>query len=238
MQNLLPQVLIVLWLNFILQAIPVRLAATYIELLIGAIIPGSGHLTDALLAVGHQKHFSTYYWLIEKGKWSWLRVLKQLIQLILTFFPRTEWNLIVDDFICPRSSQKAPAVKYHHEHAQKPNRPKFIWGQQWIALGLSVTWGRLCAAVPLVLRLHKNVGNRSKMDTATLLVKIVAPVFRTIGLINLRCLVDAWYMKRTFVLPLLQLGIHVIGQMRINAALFEKPDPIPESKRKRGRPKK
>ena len=238
MQNLLPQVLIVLWLNFILQAVPVRLTATYMELLIGAIVSSSGHLTDALLAVGHQKHFSTYYWLIEKGKWSWLSISKQLIRLITSFFPRTEWNLIVDDFICPRTSKKAPFVKHHFEHSQKPNRPKYIWGQQWIALGLSVTWGRICASIPLVLRLHKNVGNRSKIDTATLLLKIVAPVFGNIAQITLRCLVDAWYMKRTFVLPLMQLGIHVIGQMRIDAALFDKPNPIPESARKRGRPRK
>ena len=74
--------LLVLWLNFVLLAVPVRVVCTYAELLIGVIISGSGHVTEALLAVGHQKHFSTYYWLIEKGTWSWLKVAKQLFAQI------------------------------------------------------------------------------------------------------------------------------------------------------------
>ena len=68
--------LYVLWINFVAAALPSRVVRTYVELLIGAICSRSGHITQALLAVGHQKHFSTYYWLIEHGKWSWLKVLE------------------------------------------------------------------------------------------------------------------------------------------------------------------
>ena len=155
--------LIVVWINFITSALPIRVCSTYVELLIGAIISRSGHITDALLAVGHQKHFSTYYWLIEKAKWSWLGVAKQLITLIVKYFPRMEWNLVIDDFVCPRSSKDAPGAKYHHEYSQKPNRPKYIWGQQWVALGLSLTWGKMSVNLPLILRLHENVGNTTKL---------------------------------------------------------------------------
>ena len=69
MQASLIQTIIVLWINFILVAVPPRLTGTYAELLIGALMSGSGHITEALFQVGHKKHFSTYYWLIEKGKW-------------------------------------------------------------------------------------------------------------------------------------------------------------------------
>jgi len=239
MKNFLPQVLIVLWLNFVLDAVPVRVVATFTELLIGAMISGSGHITDALLAVGHQKHFSTYYWLINKAKWSWLFVVKRFIKLLTTFFPRREWNVIIDDFICPRVSKEAPDAAYHYDHSKKPNRSQYIWGQQWIALGLSFSWGRVWSALPILLRLHKKVGNRSKIKTAVLLMKTVAPFFREAGEdIILRCLVDCWYMKSTFILPLFKLGIQVIGQARKDTVLFAKPIPITASKRKRGRPKK
>jgi len=229
--------LLVLWLNFIFTALPVRIIATYAELLIGALISGSGHVTDALLAVGHQKHFSTYYWLIEKGKWSWLKVAQQLIRLVVIFFPRSEWNLIVDDFICPRSSKLAPGAKYHHEHGQKPNRPNFIWGQQWVALGLSLSWGKMCVSLPLLLRLHKFVGNKTKITTATALVRTVFSLFIKTGQENIRCLLDAWYMKGTFILPLLKLGAHAIGQVRKDTALFLKPVKMAKDNRKRGRRK-
>jgi hypothetical protein len=51
----------------VLLAVPGRVVCTYAELLIGAIISGSGHVTEALLAVGHQKHFSTYYCVVFRG---------------------------------------------------------------------------------------------------------------------------------------------------------------------------
>jgi hypothetical protein len=228
----------VLWINLILSAVPVRLVRTYSELVIGATISGSGHITQALLAIGHQKHFSTYYWLIEKGKWAWLRVTRELISVIVRFFPRAEWNLIIDDFICPRASKKAPEVKYHHEHGRKPNRPQYIWGQQWVALGLSLTWGKITAALPLILRLHKYTGNHTKITTALTLIRAVHSLFRRTGKETIRCLVDAWYMKGSFILPLVRRGIHVIGNVRIDTVLFKEPNNLPVKHRKRGRPRK
>lgn len=226
----------VAWINFITRAIPVRLIATYVELLIGAICARSGHVTDALFEVGHQKHFSTYYWLLGKAKWSWVAVAKQIIDLIIKFFPRNEYNLIVDDFIVTRASKKAPGVKYHFDHSQKPNRPQYLWGQQWIALGIALSWGKICAAIPLLLRLHKKVGNSSKIKRARMLIRIVLPQLRKTGQEVIRCLADCWYMKGTFILPLLKQGIHAIGQVRKDTALYFRPEQ--PKIRKKGRPKK
>lgn len=238
MQVTLAQTIIVLWINCILVAVPLRLIGTYTELLIGALMSGSGHITEAMFHVGHRKHFSTYYWLIEKGKWSWAKVCKQLIKLIVIFFPRKEWNLMIDDFICPRSSEKAPYAKFHYDHSNKPNRPKYIFGQQWIALGVSLSWGKLCASLPVLLRLHKSVGNRTKLTNAVTMVQYVLLLFRQKGTEVIRCLVDAWYMKAPFILPLLKLGVHVIGQVRKDTVLFDEPSPIAKENRGRGRPRK
>jgi len=228
--------LVVLWINLIIAALPVRVRSTYVELLIGAIISGSGHITDALFAVGHQKHFSTYYWLVGKAKWSWIVVAKQLIRLVTSCFPRNEWNLIVDDFVCPRASKKAPEVRFHHEHCKKPNRPRFTWGQQWVALGVSLTWGKMSVSLPAMLRLHKSVGNGTKITTALTLVRSVLSCFKSSKDTVIRCLVDAWYMKGTFVLPLRKRSIHVIGQVRKDTALFHQPKP--KKQKTKGRPRK
>lgn len=238
MQVSLIQTIIVLWINFILVAVPPRLIGTYAELLIGALMSGSGHITEALFQVGHKKHFSTYYWLIEKGKWAWLKLIKQLIKLIVTFFPRNEWNLMIDDFVCPRSSEMAPHAKYHYDHSKKPNRPKYIFGQQWLALGVSLSWGKLCASLPILLRLHKSVGNRTKLTNAVTMVQYVLPLFRKKGAEVIRCLVDSWYMKAPFILPLLTLGVHVIGQVRKDTVLYDQPPKTEGKKRGRGRPRK
>jgi hypothetical protein len=70
MQESLCDHLLVLWLNFIIQAVPARLAATFTELLIGAVLSQSGHITDALYNIGHRKRHTTYYWMLTTGKWS------------------------------------------------------------------------------------------------------------------------------------------------------------------------
>lgn len=230
--------IVLCWINFLVLALPPRVMATYVELLIGAIVSGSGHVSDALLEVGHQKNYSTYYYMLEQGKWRWLGVTRQFIRLITTFFPRVEWVFIVDDFICPRSSKFAPAAYWHYEHSKKPNRPKYIWGQQWVALGLSLTWGKMCVSLPLLLRLHKKVGNSSKITRALSLVKLVLPWFKKTGKENFRLLVDAWYMKKTFILYALKLGINVVGQVRKDTALFLHPIKNNQLPKKKGPHKK
>lgn len=224
------------WINCVIAAIPKRAISTYTELLIGAILSGTGHVTDAMLEVGHQKHFTTYYKMLRQGQWSWIAVTKQLVLLIIKYFPRKEWNLVVDDFIVPRVSLKAPGVKYHHEHSQKPNRSKYIWGQQWISLGLALPWGKLCACIPLLLRLHKKVGNTSKIKRAIMLIKLVLPWFKQQkNEIVIRVLTDCWYMKSTFILPMTELGVKAIGQVRKDTALFF--EPKPKSPKQKGRPR-
>lgn len=235
MQESLCDVLLVLWLNFIIQAVPVRLASTFAELLIGAVLSHSGHITDALYHVGHRKHHTTYYWMLTSGKWSSLQLNQRLIELITTAFPRVEFHLLLDDFICPRSTDKAPHAQYHHEHSQKPNRPKYLWGQQWLGLSLSITWGRQHVALPILLRLHKSVGNSTKLSRGVMLVKFVLPILKKTGK-TIRVLVDSWYMKAPFVVPLLELGLNVIGQVRKDTALFE--PPAQTDKKTRGRPRK
>src|SRR3954462_4755322 len=51
---------------------PGRARATFTELLIGAAVTRGGHVTDAILAVGLSRAWTTYYWLLERGRWSWL----------------------------------------------------------------------------------------------------------------------------------------------------------------------
>jgi len=66
----------------------------------------------------------------------------------------------------------------------------------------------------------------------------VLPLFRKKGTEVIRCLVDSWYMKAPFILPLLNLGVHVIGQVRKDTVLYDKPPKTEGKKRGRGRPRK
>ena len=54
-------------------AVPARGRTPFPELLVGAATT-RGHVTDAILASGLSRGWSTYYWFLEQGRWSWLRV--------------------------------------------------------------------------------------------------------------------------------------------------------------------
>ena len=43
-------------------AVPARARTTFLELLIGAAATKGGHVTDALLAIGLPRAWTTYYW--------------------------------------------------------------------------------------------------------------------------------------------------------------------------------
>jgi hypothetical protein len=64
-------------------------------------------------------------------------------------------------------------------------------------------------------------GNRSKLRTAKILVQSTARFLKNLK--KLLLLVDAWYMKAPLLLPLLEWGIHAIGQIRKDSVLFLPP---------------
>ena len=58
------------WITFLTQVLPLRSIPTFLELLIGAMLTRAGFVTEALLLINMQKHWTTYYKWLETGKWS------------------------------------------------------------------------------------------------------------------------------------------------------------------------
>ena len=220
-----------LFITFLSFALPVRSAPTFIELLIGAMITQTGFVTQAWLALSMHRHWTSYYKWLQKGKWSWVNLGIQMARLIITFFPKQQRFLIIDDTIIYRNSKKAPGSKIHHEHGCKANRPKYVRGQNWVSLASVVNNGFSFAAIPLLFRLMRVNGNSTKLDAAKTLIRTILPVFASE---NVCLLVDSWYMRGTLIIYALKHGIHVTGQVRKDTALYD----IPERTGKRGRPRK
>ena len=118
----------------IAAAVPARGRATFLDLLLGAAATKSGHVTDAILASGLSRGWSTYYWFLEQGRWSWLRVWAALLEVLTMLFRPAVWYAVIDDSVVERMSTEAPGSLTHHNHNAKPNRPKFLRGQGWLCL--------------------------------------------------------------------------------------------------------
>lgn len=218
-------------ITFLARALPVRSVPTFIELLIGAMLPQTGFVTGAWLAINPLRSWSAYYKWLQEGKWSWVALGVQMARMVVTFFPQPVWFLIFDDTFIYRSSRKAPGSGVYHQHGNKANRPQYARGQCWVSMALSITKGKKHSAVPLLSRLMRTDGNTGKLDAAKTLLRSVARVFADKQVFTL---VDSWYMKWPYLRYVLTLGFDAIGQVRRDTALYS----LPVITGKRGRPAK
>src|SRR5512135_3668414 len=211
-------------------AVPIRARRTFLDLLLGAALAMAGHVTAAILRAGLSRSWTTYFWFLEQGRWSWLAVMAALRDLLVARFTPPVWHVIIDDTMVERCSAKAPGAQVHYNHAAKPNRPRFLLGQGWVCLAAVVERGWSVGAVPLLLRLVRCRGNGGKLATARLMMRLLG---ERLG--HVRLLVAAWYMRRRLVLSVIAAGHCVIGRVRKDTARFLTP---PTRTGRRGRPRK
>src|SRR5687768_9541379 len=195
-------------------AVPRRARTTFTELLIGAAATRGGHVTDAILAVGLSRAWTTYYWLLERGRWSWLPVWRALLGVLEELFTPPVWHVIVDDTVVERISAGAPGSLIHHNHTAKPNRPRFLRGQGWLCLAAVVEQGWRVGAVPLPLPLVSRGTNRGKLSSARFLVRLLG---QRLG--RVRVLLDASFMRARVIEAAVAGGHTVIGRVRRDLAL-------------------
>ena len=75
---------------------------------------------------------------------------------------------------------------------------------------------RYGSAIPLLARLQRTVGNRSKLRAACVLLRAVGAIFQDC---HVRVLLDCWYMRRLVIQDAHAWGFAVIGQIRRDTAL-------------------
>src|SRR5690349_17935814 len=212
-------------------AVPRRARTTFTELLIGAAITRGGHVTDAILAAGLSRSWTSYYWFLQRGRWAWLAVWRALLAALATLFEPAVWHVIIDDTVVERISARAPGSLVHHNHAAKPNRSRFLRGQGWLCLAAVIEHGWRVGAVPLMLRLVRRGAHRGKLRSACFLLRLLG---QRLG--RARVLLDAWFMRARLIEAAVADGHTVIGRVRRDLALYAVPRP--PRRRRRGRPRK
>src|SRR5215203_5255116 len=212
-------------------AVPRRARTTFTELLIGAAATRGGHVTDAILAAGLSRSWTTYDWLLQRGRWSWLAVWQALLRVLKMLCDPPVWHVGLDDTLVERISARAPGSLIHYNHTAKPNRPRFLRGQGWLCLAVVIEHEWKVGAVPLMLRLVRRGPNRGKLKSAGFLLRLLG---NRLG--RVRVLLDAWFMRAWLIERTLAASHTVIGRVRRDLALYEVPKP--PGPRGRGRPRK
>src|SRR3954462_14888660 len=97
------------WLREIVLSVPEAARTTIAELIIGALLAGGGHVTQAFLALTPRLGWQAYHWMIERGRFRLLGLITALCGI-----NRREVAgrcfAIIDDTLAPRSSAKAPGA--------------------------------------------------------------------------------------------------------------------------------
>src|SRR3954469_5415832 len=78
------------------EAVPRRARTTLAELLLGAATTRGGHVTDAILAAGLARSWTTHYWFLQRGRWAWLAVWRALLAALATLFDPPVWHVVID----------------------------------------------------------------------------------------------------------------------------------------------
>ncbi|MBI5658538.1 MAG: transposase [Nitrosomonadales bacterium] len=212
------------WISFFLVAVPPRSRRTFVELLIGCMLNPEGWVTRAIGAISREAHWTTYYKLIERAHVPVADLSVRLLQLVQKVFPGELVNLIIDDTLVPRCAKTGPGISIKHDHARRANRPTFLNSQCWVTLALVVRV-RLGSALTVPLRswLVEESGQRGKLWVARQLIDQVRGHVK-----EARLLIDAWFMRKSLILPLLEQKVRIIGQVRRDTALYLPPEPEPK----------
>jgi hypothetical protein len=218
------------WVREIVGAIPGPARSTVAELILGALLGGGGHVTQAVLALTPRLGWQAYHWMIEHGRFRLLGLVAALCGIVRreTCGPRR--FAIIDDTLAPRCSAKAPGVAVRFDHARKPNRPAFLLCQAFVTLAAVVPCRDRPRAVPIVTGLCRGAGHAGKIALAKALLRAVGDRLGPLCL-----LLDAWYMRGSLIRAALRRGHAVIGQVRRDTALFRVPPP--RAPGTRGRPR-
>src|SRR5690349_23314752 len=118
-----------LWISEIIAALPGRCAVTVLELLIGTMLTGSGAISQAILAVPCRRHWTSYYWMVRKGKFDGTALVQALCRIVKREFPSERCVVVGDDTLIPRVSAAAPGAEIQYNHARKHNRPDYRLGK-------------------------------------------------------------------------------------------------------------
>jgi hypothetical protein len=208
------------WVGEIVQSSPEAARTTLFELIVGALLASGGYVTQALLALTPRLGWQAYHWMLERGRFRLLALVRALCAVVRREVGARRCFLIIDDTLAPRCSAGAPGAKVRFDHAAKANRKAFVLGQCFVLLAAVVVCRDRPRAVPIVTGLCRSGGNAGKIAIAKGLLRAVGDRLGPAWL-----LVDAWYMRGSLVRAALRLGHDVIGQARRDTALFRLPDP-------------
>jgi hypothetical protein len=229
-----------------------RIAWRLLPLLVGALF-AQGRSTVASWLRGGElgADFRLYYYFLGSLGHHVQDVASILFRIaVRVIAPGQRLLLAIDDTPTKRAGPCVEGAGIHHNPTPGPAEQKFLYGHVWVTLSWvqrHPSWGTI--GLPLLARLYvrwKNLSSivpwyqvtfQTKLEQAVELVEWALRTLSGMGK-TLWVVADGAYAKRSFLRPVLALGVVVVSRLRKDAALWSVPTPVPAGQRRRGAPRK
>jgi hypothetical protein len=234
-----------LWIAHLGTALHGRLAFRLGILFSGLLFArGRRTVTSWLRAAGIGKDFKSYYYFLA----SLGRNIKLTGGILLAKLRRAplggdRFLLALDDSPTQRYGPCVEGAGLHHNPTPGPAAQKFVYGHVWVTLALVVRhalWGSIGLPLWALLYVRRKdirplqtlyrVKFRTKLELAAELVQWAVAWLHGLGK-AVWVVADGAYAKRTFLRPVLALGVVVVSRLRKDAALRSVPAPKPAGRR-------
>ncbi len=185
---------------------------------------------------GLRRSASAYYRFLSEGKWRPLVLFRCLFELIVRTFSIQELTLVLDDTLCPKWGRRIYGTSTFFDHVHRP-RPGFIWGHNWIVLAVVVRAGKTSfVALPFWIGLYRAKESclPDQFHTRHQMAAGALTMVRSLFPGPIRLLADGAYANHSLVARASELGIELVGRLRVDAAL-RAVDPPRRAKGQHGR---
>ena len=217
---------------------------SYFEAIIYGILLGRPKktVTAAVKLAGLEKQFSNVNRFVSHYRWDAGSLGLAVLRLVLKTLKLTTGPITValDSTFLAKFGTKIFGCGYHFNYARKNNLPSYIWGHDWLILGLLYfssffdKW--LC--FPFLAELFvpekylpKNQEYRSSIEIAAKMILYVKDQIKQ----RLILVADGYFAKKMLIRTCIQNGITLISRLQSNAALYLLPEA--KTRKERGRPR-
>ena len=232
---------VLMLIYIIVDSIGYRNKRVIFHIVIELIKTRSGHVTKLIKAT-NDFHYSVIYKFIERSKWNVLTVHQNFVLAVIRILEIKRITFIIDDSIIYRSRKKKTVKgSILYDHANKPNRSRYVWGQNILMLAAVINISGKEIALPVIIHL---LGYSDKLDSgcktnkitsSAKMINIVNHYFKEHNLAfeNVTVTFDSFFAKKRLVLS--TNNFSSIFQARRDSALFYPPKETNEVKRGRKR---
>lgn len=218
----------------ILQSIKYRNKELLLSIIKAELISSKGYITELAMVVNPKKYHSIHK-LFTRVKIDIIAIQIEIIVTIIKYARVVKIAISIDDSIVYRSRRKKVPLGYvQYDHSHKKNRSKYVFGQKWLAFGITFDFNGYQLTLPLYIHLVKE--NVNLISLTIVILRKIKNIITKRGLsLEVEILTDSWFARKRLIFKAKKYGFSIITMARSDLALYEIPE-IPKEK-KRGRPK-